>query len=185
MGGSCHNVPEGSLQRSPTHQKPIHILHLQQLLRILIRHTPSVDDPQLVCCSGQVFLQEFPQVGMYFFDLFYCCNLACPNGPHWLISEYDVVPRFLVIEGFDDSAELSLTDLVCLVGFPLLESLPEAGNHTDSTFLQHELDLVSDDLISLTEEGSPFRVAQDDPGNVGILEMLHTHLPRVSSKAIG
>ena len=76
----------------------------------------------------------------------------------------------LLVENIDNGLQLSLADLIGLVGLPLVQSLSDTENDLQSS-LNSGLGLLSDKLVGVSEHLSSFRVSDDYPRDGGILEL--------------
>ena len=93
----------------------------------------------------------------------------------------------LPVLGLDDvgnSVELSLDDLLGGSVLSLLEGLTDASNDAESG-ADGSLDLVSDELVAVSEEGSSLRVSEDDPVDVGVLELVGGDLSGEGTRSLG
>jgi hypothetical protein len=80
--------------------------------------------------------------------------------------------------------ELPLDDLVGHALLPLLEALSNTSNDAQ-TRRDGRLGLVRDELVRVSEEGSALRVAEDDPVDVGVLELVRGDLAGESARGLG
>lgn len=121
-------------------------------------------------------------------------DLARANGPDGLVGNDDVpggqyrlkfqrkysLPVSLA-NLLGNRLELALTDLVGDALLTLLEGLADTGDNLEANG-ESSLDLVSDNLVRVAEKGAALRVAENDPRNSGILDLLGRDLASVGSR---
>lgn len=183
------NIDEAGLERCASHKEPINVMDFNQFHAILFGDTTSVDDSDALSSSRDVLGQVLSDPGVDFVDLLGGGDFACSNSPDRLVGKDDMSPLL----GFDFggySVELPLDDLLSLLGLPLGESLPEAGDDVESP-LECGFDLFPDDLIGLAEQRPPFGMPDDDPVDPSVLQVVGTtydspvpDLPGVGSIAV-
>jgi len=103
--------------------------------------------------------------------------LTGADGPDRFVSNNNAVP---VGDGASDGIELSLKDIICSSSFSLLESLSNADNRLKIGSLGLG-DLLSNDLVSLTEKLSSLRVTDEGPLESEVDNLLSTDLTSESS----
>jgi len=86
----------------------------------------------------------------------------------------------LLVENIDNGLQLSLADLIGLVGLPLVQSLSDTENDLQSS-LNSRLGLLSDKLVGVSEHLSSLGVSDDDPGDGSVLELSGGDLSSESS----
>lgn len=99
-------------------------------------------------------------------------DFAGANGPDWLVSNDDLAP---VLDGLGDGSKLANDDLGGLVRLALLEGLTAAENHADAA-VNGSLGLAGDKVVALLQDGAALAVAQQGPGDVGVLELVDADL---------
>lgn len=95
-------------------------------------------------------------------------DLAGADGPDGLVGDDDLAP---VLDLLADGGQLRNDDVHGLVGLTLLESLAAAENHADAA-VDGSLGLVGDERVALLQDDAALAVAQEGPGDVGVLELL-------------
>jgi hypothetical protein len=76
----------------------------------------------------------------------------------------------LLFDRISDRLELPLDHLIRDSLLPLLEALPDTSNHLE-LLLEGRLCLVRNHGIAIAKHGSALRVSEDDPVDVGVLEL--------------
>lgn len=178
MRGTLYYINEGRLERSPADQEPIHILNLDQLVAVLLVHAAPVDYPHSLGLVLHVLAQPLPDPVVNLVHLLGCGSLAGADGPHWFVSQDDVVP--VGNDGLD-GLQLGLDYVDRLVALSLFEGFAEAVDNF-KVVLQGGLDLVAEILVRLFEVGPALRVAQDDPLQVHVLELLGRDLAGIGPR---
>lgn len=110
-------------------------------------------------------------------------DLACADGPDGLVRNDDLGPVALA-DDRGDGLELALDNVVGHVLLALLERLADTGNDLE-TARKRGLDLLGDDLVRVAEERAALRVAEDDPGDAGVLELLGRDLASERARVLG
>jgi hypothetical protein len=87
----------------------------------------------------------------------------------------------LLLDGSGNSLKLALDNLVGDALLALLEGLADTGNDLEADG-KGGLDLVSDDLVGVAEERAALRVAENDPGDTGVLDLLGRDLAGEGSR---
>jgi hypothetical protein len=111
------------------------------------------------------------------------CNSSSSNSPNWLVSNNNVVP-VLLLKNLGDSSKLLLDELdVWLflalgLAFTNLERLADAKDDTKTT-VKSSSGLGGDGLVRLAKESTALRVADDDPLDANIGELLDRDLASV------
>lgn len=77
--------------------------------------------------------------------------------------------------------ELALADLVGDALLTLLEGLADTGDDLEADG-ESGLDLVGDNLVRVAKEGAALRVAEDDPGDASVLDLLGGDLAGVGAR---
>lgn len=95
----------------------------------------------------------------------------------------DSLPSLLV-EDVDNSLQLPLVNLGGLISLPLLQSLSNTEDDLQSS-IHSGLGLVGNKLIGITEHRTTLRVSEDDPGDLGIDQLLGSDLSSVSTGRSG
>ena len=94
-------------------------------------------------------------------------DLAGANGPDRLVGNDDLAP---VLDLLADGSELVDDDLHGLASVALLKSLANAEDDVDAA-VESSLGLVGDEGVGLLEDDAALAVAEEGPGDVGVLEL--------------
>lgn len=94
-------------------------------------------------------------------------DLAGADGPDGLVGDDDLAP---VLDLLGDGGELGNDNLHGLVGLALLEGLTAAEDDADAA-VNGGLGLVGDEGVGLLEDDAALAVAEEGPGDVGVLEL--------------
>jgi hypothetical protein len=94
-------------------------------------------------------------------------DLAGADGPDGLVGDDDLAP---VLDLLGDGGQLGNDYLHGLVGLALLEGLTAAENHADAA-VDGSLGLAGDEVVGLLEDDTALAVAEESPGDVGVLEL--------------
>jgi len=94
-------------------------------------------------------------------------DLAGANGPDGLVGDDDLAP---VLDLLGDGGKLGNDDLHGLAGLALLEGLAAAQDDADAA-VNGGLGLVGDEGVGLLEDDAALAVAEEGPGDVGVLEL--------------
>jgi len=95
-------------------------------------------------------------------------NLAGADGPDGLVGDDDLAP---VLDLLGNGGKLADDNLHGLAGIALLEGLTAAQNDVDAA-VNGSLGLVGDEGVGLLEDDTALAVAEEGPGDVGVLELL-------------
>ena len=106
--------------------------------------------------------------------------LAGTDSPDRLVSDYDVGP---VLDAGPHGIELLLEDVIRLVCLSLFKRLTNAEDGFESGALGF-LNLLGDDLVSLTVELSALRVADNGPLQAKVNDLLGADLASESSVTV-
>ena len=117
---------------------------------------------------------------MNFVDLLLSCIFASSDGPDRLIGKDNVLPIGNVLL---DGVELFFNDFHSLIGFSLLQCFPEAINDFQPNF-ESIFNFFCQEFIGLLEMLPSFRVPNDDPFKIHVLDVLCCNLPSVGSIAV-
>lgn len=104
---------------------------------------------------------------MHLLSLLLSSDLAGTNGPDWLVGNDDLAP---VLDLLRDGGQLGSDDVDGLAGLALLEGLANAEDDTETT-VEGSLGLGSDEAVGLLEDDTALAVAEESPGDVGVLEL--------------
>ena len=94
-------------------------------------------------------------------------DLAGADGPDGLVGDDDLAP---VLNLLGDGGKLGDDNLHGLVGLALLEGLTAAEDDADAA-VNGGLGLVGDEGVGLLEDDAALAVAEEGPGDVGVLEL--------------
>lgn len=97
-------------------------------------------------------------------------DLAGSDGPDGFVGNDNVLP-VLLLDGGGNGLELALDDIVGDVLLALLEGLTDTSDDLEAR-VEGRLDLVSYELVRVAEERAALRVAEDDPWDAGVLDLL-------------
>lgn len=94
------------------------------------------------------------------------------NSPNGLVGNDDLGP---VLDLGSDGLELVDDDVDGLASLALLQALTAAENDAEAT-VNGSLGLVGDERVVLLQDDPALRVAEDGPGDAGVLELLNGDL---------
>ena len=94
-------------------------------------------------------------------------DLAGADGPDGLVGDDNLAP---VLDLLADGGELADDDLHGLAGVALLEGLADAEDDVDAA-VDGSLGLLGDEVVGLLEDDTALGVADEGPGDVGVLEL--------------
>lgn len=184
------DVDESGLQAGTANEETVNVGLLGQLLAVLLADTAAVQDAGLVRrLLGDLLLQPLADGSVDLLSLLGGSDLAGANGPaevsiewfwetRWanspdgLVGDDDLGP---VLDLGGDGLELVDDDLDGLAGLPLLQALAAAQDDAE-TAVDGSLGLVGDGHIVLLQDDPALRVAEDGPGDAGVLELLNGDL---------
>lgn len=178
--GRFYNLQEGRFQGSSSNKESVNVVDSDQFLAVVLRYTASVDDSAV---SGNWVdtgkISANPAVDLP--DLLCGCCLACADGPDWLVGKDDVLP---IVDNVLNCVQLTLNNLDGAIFLPFLEGFSEAEDNLQ-LILEGVLNLLCNDLVCLSEVRPPFRVSDDHPADIDILDLFGCHLASKGSKRIG
>lgn len=113
-------------------------------------------------------------------DLLSRGGLSCSDCPHWLIGQNDVLPTVnWILYGI----KLPFDNFDCFVGFPLSKGFSEAEDNLNPIF-QSILNFFCYSDILFCKMSPSFAVAEDNPFDIYILELISGNFSSESSEAI-
>lgn len=121
-----------------------------------------------------------PNLVMNLGNLLLGSRLPSTNCPNRLISQHNVIP---IGDNVFDRLKLSLDYVHSLFGIPLLQGLPKTVNYFQPCS-QCVLNFLANNFIIFPMVSPPFRMSNDDPRNINILDLLRRNFPSKSSKRI-
>lgn len=164
------NINKGRLQAGTANKEAVNIRLLAQLLAILLTDTATIQDAGLVrSLVVDSLLEPLANSGVNLLCLLGGGNLASANGPDGLVGNDDLGPVTGANLGLE-SVQLLGDDRDGGAGLTLLERLAAAPDYADAV-VGSVLGLGCDNLVRLAENGPPFAVAQDRPGDVAVKEL--------------
>lgn len=163
------DINESGLEGSTTDEETVNVLLLGQLLAVLLADGTTVDDSGLLgSILADLLGQPLTERGVHLLGLLSGSDLAGTDGPDGLVCNNNLAP---VLDLVGDSLELGGDDLDGLVGLTLLEGLTAAKNDSE-TAVDCRLGLAGDEVVGLLEDYTALAVADEGPGDVGVLELL-------------
>lgn len=163
------NVNKLRLQARTTNEESQDARLARELLAVLTRDATTINDAQLLCLTlGQLLLRPLVDGSMNLLCLLRRGNLARSNGPDGLVGHDDLGP--VLGDLLAHSLELADDDVHRLVGLALLEGFAHAEDDAERVG-KGSSRLVGDGFIALAEEGAALGVAEDYPGDLGVLEL--------------
>jgi hypothetical protein len=163
----------GRLQARSTNQESINILLRRQLLAVLLRHTPTINDPRLLRrLITNLLLQPRTDRSMHFLRLLARRNLTRPNRPNRFIRDNNLIPMsLLALQLLRHSTQLARHNLDRLASLPLLQTLTTAQNYTNAA-LERGLTFRSYEGIVFLENDPALGVPEERPGYAGVFELV-------------
>lgn len=167
------DIDKGRLEGSTTDEETINVLLLGELVAVLLADGSTVDDARLLSSLlADLLGHPLTQSGVHLLGLLGGGDLAGANGPDGLVCDDNLAP---VLDLVGDGLELGSDDLDGLAGLALLEGLAAAENDAEAT-VNGRLGLGGDKAVALLEDDTALAVAEEGPGDVGVLELLHGDL---------
>jgi hypothetical protein len=165
---SVDNVNESRLQASTTNKETIDISLLSEVLAVLLADGAAVDNTGgLGDLLAELLVEPLADALVNLLRLLGGSDLAGADGPDGLVGDDDLAP---VLHLLADGRELVDDDFHGLVGLALLESLANAEDDVDAS-VESGLGLVGDESVALLEDYAALAVADQSPGDVGVLEL--------------
>lgn len=163
----------GRLQAGTADEEAVDVGLLGQLAAVLLVDAAAVEDAGLVGdLLGDVVLEPGADGEVDLLGLVGGGDLSGADGPDGFVGDDDVGPvGELGLEG----GELLADDVDGGAGLALLEALAAAPDDADAV-VGGVLCLGGDGLVGLGEEGAALRVAEDGPGDAGVLELADADL---------
>lgn len=177
--GAVDDVDKGRLQASTADEEAVNVGLLAELHAVLLADAAAVQDAGLVGGLGvDLLLEPLADGGVDLLGLLGGGDLAGADGPDGLVGDDDLGPvgADLGLEG----VELLGDDGDGLAGLALLERLAAAPDDAQPA-VGGDLGLGRDHLVRLAQDRATLAVAQDRPGHVAVLELLHRDLARVGA----
>merc|ERR1719483_1674200 len=157
---SITNLNEILLETRPTHQRPINVWTLSQLLAVGCSHGTSVQNANRGSNLWvDVLLQPTSDSQVDLLGLGRCGSLPGPNCPDRLVGQDNLAP---VGDVGQHGGQLIEADFCGLSSFPLVQ-------------------LLANELVSLTEDIPSLRMPQNDPVDTTVLYHGRRKLPSKSS----
>lgn len=165
---SVDDIHKRRLQARASNKEAVNILLLGQLPAVLLTDRSAIDDARLLGrLAADLLGQPHADGGVHLLRLLRAGDLAGANGPDGLVGNDDLAPvRYLL----GDGAELGRDDVDGLLGLALLERLAAAEDDADAA-VQGRLGLAADEAVRLLQDDAALAVAQQRPGDVGVLEL--------------
>lgn len=162
------DVSEGRLQAGAADEETVNVGLLGELLAVLLADRATVDDAGLVgSLLADVLLEPLADALVNLLCLLGGGDLAGADGPDGLVGNDDLAP---VLDLLGHGGELADDNLHGLVGLALLEGLANAEDDVDAA-VKGSLGLAGDEGVALLEDDTALAVADQGPGDVGVLEL--------------
>jgi hypothetical protein len=165
---SVDNVNESRLQAGAANKETVNVGLLGEVLAVLLADGAAVDDTGgLGDLLAELLVEPLADALVNLLRLLGGGDLAGADGPDGLVGDDDLAP---VLDLLADGGELVDDDLHGLVGLALLEGLADAEDDVDAA-VESGLGLVGDESVALLQDDAALAVADQSPGNVGVLEL--------------
>jgi hypothetical protein len=166
------------LQAGTSNQETINIWLGSQVLAVLVGDTSTIDDSGILCnLLANTLLQPAANGSMDSLSLLSRSNLSGTNGPDWLISNNDLGP-LLLAQNLLNSRKLGRDNRLSLTGLALGKGLAAAEDNPDAA-IDGSLGLGGDEGVVLLEDFTALGVADQGPGDTGVLELVNGDLASV------
>ncbi|KAI3485238.1 hypothetical protein L1887_51523 [Cichorium endivia] len=169
------DVDELGLERGAADEEAVDVGLLGEFLAVLGGDGAAVDDAELLSrVLAELVGGPLADGGVHLLRLLRGSDLARADGPDGLVGDHDLGPVLNLVGG---GVELTNDDVDRLVGLALLERLADAQDHREALG-ESGGGLLGDVGVRLAKERTALRVAEDDPGDRGVLEHVDRHLAR-------
>ena len=171
---------EVGLQRGTAHEETVDVWHVNEVASVL-----GADRATILYASSTGYLLRYvllEPVTDEFADFLRNLrrgDLASTNGPDGLVGDDDAAP---VLDRGLEALELGLEDVVGGVSLALLQRLADAHDGVQADILGLG-DLAGDHGVGLAVERAALGVADEDPVDVEVLQLLTRDLAGVSTLA--
>lgn len=175
LDAGVDDVDEGRLQAGTANQETVNIGLGSELTAVLLADRATVNDANaLLSVGGDSLAEPLADSGVDLLSLLSGGDLSSANSPDRLVGNDDLVP-LLCAQLLGGSVKLTGDDLDGLVGLTLLEGLSDTEDDRD-TALNGGLGLAGNEIIRLLQDHSALAVADNNPVDLGIAELLNTDL---------
>mmetsp|Transcript_24892 Transcript_24892/g.73599 ORF Transcript_24892/g.73599 Transcript_24892/m.73599 type:complete len:351 (+) Transcript_24892:107-1159(+) len=178
------NVLErAGLERRAADEETVNVRLRAQVGAVVGAHRASVLDARVCGHIGRHrYRQEATDAGVHGLRVLLGRALPCADRPHGLVRDHNLAP-LLHGQHVGDRLELRLAHVECGPGLPLLQRLADARHHVEA-LRDSILDLLGDQLVGLIAHqtitrlwrGTALAVAQDDPLDAQVNQLVRCHL---------
>ena len=165
---SVDDVNESRLQAGAANEETINVGLLGEVLAVLLADGATVDDTGgLGDLLAELLVEPLTDALVNLLRLLGGGDLAGADGPDGLVGNDNLAP---VLDLLADGGKLADDNVHGLAGIALLEGLADAEDDVDAA-VDGSLGLLSDEVVGLLEDDTALGVADERPGDVGVLEL--------------